>query len=442
MLGDFIKRYKSSTNEVFFNIGLDENGSKIYETAKKLNIPIKNYLDELYLKWIDFCKLFNISYSNFYRTTSEEHHRKVKLFWLSCLAKGDLYKKIYESKYCIGCESFKTEKDLIAGKCPDHFNLKISNVSEENWFFKLSNYKNDILKYVTENEFLIPTNKLQELVNQIKDSEDISVSRKKDKVCWGVDVPNDSEQLVYVWFDALLNYIIAAGYGEKEFDENWENSVQICGPDNLKFQALIFQSFLKSQDIPFTKKLLVHGTVTDAKGNKISKTVGNVIDPIEQLEKYGVEPIRYYILAGLNTYSNNGWNEKDLVNLYNSEIVDGFGNLVARTLHLIDKSEIEITEPSFLFKSYIDELSEKSKNLLNNYEIKEGLKIVSDIVRYCNSYINEKKPWIDNDVEVLNNLYYALVVVSEYYGFVLPSKSQEIKDTLINKKKVILFKKI
>lgn len=441
-MADFIYRYKSVNDEVIFNVGLDENGLKIFESSKLSNIPTQEYVDNLSLKWIEFCKLFQIEYTSFYRTTSKEHKEKVQKFWNYCLDSGDLYKKEYSAKYCVGCESFKTDKELISGKCPDHPNLDISEVSEENWFFKLTKYKKDILEYVIKNDFLNPKNKLPELINQIENCEDISVSRKKIKVKWGIEVPNDPDQIIYVWFDALLNYIIAAGWGDENFEELWKTSVQICGPDNLKFQGLIFQSFLKSQNIPFSKKLIVHGTVTDSNGDKISKTVGNVIDPIEQLNKYGLEAVRYYILS-LNTYSNNSWIEDNLVKIYNSEVVDGFGNLISRVLHLIDRNQTNIINPSKEFKKTIDDISIKAKNSFDSYEIRDGVKFVSDIVRYCNVYVNETKPWgYTENYGILSNLYYALNIISEYYKFILPSKYNEIKKALGDKKKIILFNKL
>jgi len=449
ILADFIARYKTSEGyDVFFNVGLDEAGAKISDAASAANIPVDEYLEDLAIKWIEFCKLFNISYTNFYRTISKDHHDKVQLFWESCLLNGDLYKKEYTAKYCTGCESFKTEKDLINGKCPEHTKLEISEISEENWFFRLTKYKDEIYDFVKKTNFLTPHNKLYELLNQISGAEDISVSRDKSRVSLGVDVPNDDGQIIYVWFSALLNYIIAAGWDGSEdktlFNSWWKNTLQICGPDNLKFQGLIFQSLLASQNISFTKKLLVHGTITDSNGNKMSKTEGNVIDPISQLNKFGLDAVRYYILAGLNTTANNSWSELDLINLFNSDVVDGVGNLIARTLHLIDINNVEVIEPSALFKDYIDDILIDSRKQLDNYEIKDGIKTANEVVRYCNTYIIEKKPWSDpvNSEEVLSNLYYALTAIADFYQPIFPNRYKDITDALKGKKKAILFAKI
>jgi methionyl-tRNA synthetase len=446
VLADFIKRYKSKNNDVYFNVGLDEHGTKILESSKVNNISINEFLNQLNEKWKDFCFSFNISYDNFYRTTDKNHKEKVQKFWSLCLEKGDLYKKSYKSKYCVGCESFKTEKDLIGNKCSDHLNIQISEVEEENWFFKLKKYKNDILDYVQNNSFLYPNYKIDELKNIIENTEDLSVSRLKNENTWGITVPNDENQIIYVWFDALLNYIISCGWDKKDsFESYWKNSIQICGPDNLRFQALIFQAFLKSQNIPFSSKLLIHGTVLDKNGNKMSKSTGNVVDPIEQLEKFGLEAIRYYILAGLNTFSDNKWLENDLITLYNSHLVNNFGNLISRTLHLIDVYNIEIND-KFLNNEYVKNINEKVEkinNLFDNFEIKDGISLINEISTFCNVYITEKEPWKNESCrqEVLNNLFFSINQINELYYPIIPNKYNQIKQALMNKKKEIIFER-
>jgi len=447
VLADFIKRQKSKEkNVVYFNVGLDEHGTKIFESAKEKNISIDEFLNQLYEKWKSFCFSFDVSYDNFYRTTSVHHKEKVEKFWNLCLEKGDLYKKSYKSKYCTGCESFKTEKDLVGNKCLDHLNVEILEIEEENWFFKLKKYKNYVLNYVENNQFLYPSKKIEELKNIIEGTEDLSVSRLKSENTWGIQVPNDENQIIYVWFDALLNYIISCGWDNSiSFNDYWKNSIQICGPDNLRFQALIFQAFLKSQNIPFSSKLLVHGTVLDKDGIKMSKTTGNVVDPIEQLNKFGIEAIRYYILAGLNTVSDNKWIEKDLITLYNSHLVNNFGNLISRALHLIDLYKIEIND-DFLNQDYVEKFNIKIneiKKLFDNFEIKDGISLINELSTFCNIYITEKEPWKNEQCrqEVLNNLFFSINQINELYYPVIPNKYNQIKQALKNKKKEIIFER-
>jgi len=439
--GDALKHFfESIKNEkVFFNIGVDEHGLKVYTKAQELGIDTKLYLNELTHKWQDFCKLFQIDYDNFYRTTSLVHIARTQRFWTKCLERGDLYKKKYSGKYCAGCESFKTEADLVDGKCPDH-NIEPSIIEEENWFFRISKHKGLLYGWLKSNpDFLSPRSKTSELENIILQSEDISVSRLKVNVPWGVGVPNDEDQVIYVWFEALLNYIFAVD------DFNDQYFIQICGPDNLRFQGSLFQNILISANIPNTKKLLVHGTVLDAEGKKMSKSLGNVVDPIDQLNKYGLDAVRYYTLAGLSTYGDGAWSEKDLIKTYNSELADTYGNLLARVLHLIDTKNVDVIPPTAEHKRHVDSIVYSVHTNWEFYEIQKAIKETGWIINFGNKYMNDEKPWEkDKDyVQILSNLYYSLCEANKLYLPVLSSKTWSlIEEALKIKKKVIIFQKI
>lgn len=426
--------------KVFFNIGVDENGLKVYSKAKELGIDTQEYLDSLAVKWTQFCQIFQIEADNFYRTSRISHHGFAQRFWTKCLERGDLYKKSYSGKYCTGCESFKTEADLVDGKCPDH-NIEPSIVEEENWFFRVSKHKGLLYGWLQANkDFISPQYKLTELENIILESDDISVSRLKKNVPWGVEVPGDPDQVIYVWFEALLNYIFAVD------DYPSQHFIQICGPDNLRFQGSLFQSILLSANLPNTKKLLVHGTVLDAEGKKMSKSLGNVIDPLDQLHKYGLDAVRYYTLAGLSTYGNGAWSEKDLIKLYNSELADDFGNLISRTLHLIDVKNVEILPPTEEYKRHVDSIVYSVKTQWDFFEIQTALKETNWILKFGNKYINDEKPWEkdkENYAQVLSNLFYALTEATELYLPVLSLNTYAlITDALRSKKKAIIFPKI
>ncbi len=451
ILADALTRYlRLNGNQVSFNTGVDEHGLKVYEKAKELGLEPKEYLDETAVIWKGFCIKFDIVPNNFYRTTDELHHIKSKEFWNKCLENGDLYKKFYHGLYCTGCESFKHVKDLTDGKCPDHQKAPIV-ITEENWFFKISKYKSALLDWLNSNpNFLEPYSKIEELKNVIINSEDISVSRLKKNVPWGIEVPNDPEQVIYCWFEALLNYIFAANYDvdtELNFWNDKTTIVQICGPDNLRFQGSLFQTILKSANIVNTTHLLVHGTILDKFGKKMSKSVGNVVDPIEQLEKYGLDAVRYYSLAGLNTYSDSSWNEEDLISIYNSDIVNDWGNLVSRVLHLVDIKceglelieEIGITD--FFMNVSVHEVEVKKH--WRFFRIKEALQQTNDLVKFGNKYINDTKPWAsENYLEILSNLVVLIKTVNDLYRPVFPNKCEYIETAIENRKKVIPFQKI
>jgi methionyl-tRNA synthetase len=434
ILADAIVRYNKSIEPTFFNIGLDEHGLKIQTTAEKENIPVQTYVENLRPVWNKFINVLNICPDKIYYTASSDHHTRVQAVWNTLFNQNDIYKKKYIGKYCIGCESFKTDKDLVNGICLDHPNLTCSEVEEENYFFRLSKYKPNLLEWINK-DFTI---KLNETINLIEQIEDISISRNSNVVNWGVPVPNDPTQTIYVWFDALLNYIFSAGYNN-EPDWKW-SALQICGPDNLRFQAVIFQGILAALNINQTTKLIVHGTILDDKGNKMSKSLGNVIDPIEQVNLYGTDPVRYYALAGLSTYSNSNWNTDQLIGLYNKHLCDDWGNLITRVLHLIELYKIEITDSKLDLDINLVELA------WSNYDLNQVCININKIVKHGNNYITLKEPWKIKDrtelTEVLSQLYNLLVEVNGLYYPIIPESSDLVKQALIEKKKCILFVKL
>lgn len=455
---DAICRYLRSKNNVSlnFNIGLDEHGLKVFQTAEKLGVDPQTFLDDLTVQWKKFCDKFVISYDSFYRTSSPDHHLKVKEFWNICLSNGHIYKKTYKGNYCVGCESFKTDQDLVNGKCPDHASLEIKETEEENYFFRLSSFKEILLEELkSENtllnesvKFLQPQSKMAELLSLIDGVEDVSISRLRKNLPWGVEVPNDPEHTVYVWFDALINYLVAAGWGSDadRFEDSWSNSIQICGPDNLRFQGVLFQGMLKSVGLPGTTKLLVHGTVLDENGSKMSKSVGNVVDTIEELEKYGLSAMRYYMLAGLNTFGNSSWSRKDIELLHNSDLANDYGNLLSRVIHLLDKQNILIDETLVHedFQHTVLDILLEATNLFDRFELKLGLQKVNEIFKYCNKYITKAEPWKNKEEApiVINNLVWVFRHVAEVYEPFIPGIWIDTCSWIEFKSKEPLFPKI
>ncbi len=455
---DCISRYlknKHGEEKIICNTGLDEFGLKVYTSSKKLGIDTQEYCNKNAIIWKNILDLFFVTPDIFWRTTSKEHIEGVIKAWNICVENGDIYEKNYEGDYCVGCESFKTSKDLVNNKCSDHPHVEITTISEKNYFFKLSKYKEHLLEWLENNEdFLTPSSKLEELKNMIIDIEDISVSRNTTSVPWGILVPNNDKQTIYIWFTALCNYIISAGWNninDNNFEEKWSNSIQLCGPDNLRFQAVIWQGILASLKLSHTKKLLVHGTILDNEGRKMSKSLGNIIKPLEILETYGLTAIRYYVLSGISTYSNHKWNNSELINLYNSDLANNFGNLINRVNHLIIKFNI-LNKIDFnkIDKEFSNIINEKISDINKNFDI-YNIKIAIDIINSCNNYINQilniEEPWKKNKTEeeiynTLNkiNWYFSKILI--YYQIIFPNKKEILYDVIINKNITILFPKI
>jgi methionyl-tRNA synthetase len=435
---DFLSRYyRSQDKEVIFNIGLDEHGVKIFDKAYQLGISPKQHVDNQFEYWKEFCELFNISYDNFYRTSDTKHKEIVQTVWNRLVDKGLIEKKQYTAKYCKGCEEFKNEKDLVFGKCETHINVQLEEVNEENYFLKDSSgsyYKLPI-------DFLKPIEKSAELKNFYNDEQDLSISRLREKSPWGIPVPNDEEQTIYVWFEALLNYVNACG------EEYWNEAetIILCGPDNLRFQGKLLRQIYEAADFQYLNRLYVHGSVLDENGKKMSKSLGNVIDPVEQVESNNELAVRYYILNGIHTTGNSAWKKEEVSKLYNAHIVNDYGNLISRTLHLIDKFDTELDDSKVddSVRYNVERYTEEFHECVNDFEINRGLNKLSRIVKFGNEYINDKEPWKEDDSTVtLNSLYYLLDKVTECYKPVIPNHYEKIKEALKSKKKQIIFEKL
>ncbi len=428
-------RHKLGDNNVFFNLGIDEHGQKIYQKSVEEGFTNpQEYCDKLSDTWKIFCEIFQIDYNNFYRTTDENHKKNVLRFFDEI--KSNFYKKPYEGKYCVGCESFKTEKEIVNNKCIIH-NTELTYIEEENTFFPLHKFASQI------KDILVDKNLSKEFANLLEDDFDLSITRKNVK--WGVQL--NEEETIYVWFDALLNYIFSIKYYEDReyFNEYWKNSLQICGKDNLKFQAYIFQAILVANDIPQTKELLVHGTILDENGFKMSKTTGNVIDPVEQKEKWGLSPLKYYLTFGLSLYDDSKYSEKELVNLWNSEIVNGLGNLISRTLHLIDIKNITPDESS-LSISLKEELNIFKINIEESFEKYDFISVKNSLnsnITKLNKRFQNERPFdkdCSNYKEILNEIYFELKTTALYYSIILKEHKDAIDKAFIENKKTILFK--
>lgn len=462
---DVITRYmrkKLGKENVFFNLGTDEHGLKIYNKAIENGLTPQEYVDSYAEKWKEFCTLYKIEYDNFYRTTDTTHQENAKKFWLLMKEKGYIYKKKYEGLYCVGCEGFKTEKELVNGLCPDHKKAPVK-YSEENYFLKLSQATDKLLEFFEQNKnFIVPENKYKALVNFVKEGlQDISISRLKENLPWGIEIPDDPEQVMYVWFDALTNYIFSVGYyGDKSNEfSNWWPALQICGPDNLKFQGAIWQGMLALAGIDFTEKILIHGMVLAEDGVKMSKTIGNVIDPVDLLNRYPLDAIRFYLIANCPTFDDFSFSEGRLVDLYNDGLADKFGNLLNRVIHLANKYEIKTSEKfmeeyektlSADFKNKVNEHINKFHSSCEKYDLFDAYQNIIELSSWGNQYITEQKPWekgkdpsqIQETQQILKNLIYLLWQVVYTYELLIPNSIELAKKFLNNNETGVLFQKL
>ncbi len=432
-------RYKLGVNNVFLNVGVDEHGQKIH--TKALSDGYSNtqeYCDKYALHWKDFCTVFQINYDKFYRTTSIDHKNNAQRYLAEIEFDNHTYRKTYVGQYCTGCEAFKTEKELQDGKCVIH-QQPTQTVEEDNLFFRLSSFAPHI------KDILVNKNLSLELKNLMSDDYDLSITRKN--VQWGVKYNED--EVIYVWFEALQSYFHSIDYytDKQNFHSFWANSLIICGKDNLKFQAYILQALLLANGIPQTKELLVHGTILDAKGIKMSKTLGNVIDPLEQVQKYGVSPVKYYLTLVIQTFEDSKYSEADLINVWNSEVVNGLGNLISRVLHLIDIKGVEPDE-SYLSPIFIHTIRTQCMEIEKAFEYYEFNNIrmeLNYIITNLNKRLQSEKPWELDGVQafsILNEVYYELKSIIPYYCIVLKEYSEALTQAFEVNKKTIIFTRL
>jgi len=400
---DFIARYQRQLGkEVFFNTGTDEHGLKIFRKAEEQGIDPQTYCDSYAAKFNDLKKALNLSYDSFIRTTDANHKKAAQDFWRLCLKNGDIYKKNYSIKYCVGCELEKTESELVNGECPFHPGKPLEIIDEENYFFRWSAYQEKLLKFYDENpDFIVPKHRMHEIRNFISAGlQDFSISRLKEKMPWGVPVPDDEEHVMYVWFDALVNYISCLGWPqEAEKFQNFWPGLQVAGKDNLRQQTAMWQAMLMSAGIPNTVQVLIFGFI-NVDGQKMSKSIGNVVSPYTLVEKYGTDATRYYLLSGLKPFEDSDFTFEKFELKYNADLANGLGNLVARVSNLLEKNEIEIS----IKRDSDPELIKKFQEKVDQYLFDEALEILWAELRHDDEILSEKTPWKLNDKTEIKNI--------------------------------------
>ncbi len=398
---DILARYhRLKGDDVYFQTGVDEHGSNVEKAALRAEIPAKVFCDQMTEKFKHAWDKLGLSYDHFFRTTDQSHYQAVQGLFRKMLAKGDIYKGTYKGLYCEGCEDFKRDRDLDEdGNCPNHKKPPYM-CSEENYFFRLSKYKEAIGKWLTENPDVVhPDGRRKEVINQLFDPEltDFSVSRSKENVSWGIPVPDDPDHVIYVWLDALANYITGIGYStdEKQFSNYWPADVHLIGKDITKFHAIYWPAFLMSAEVALPKKISVHGFIT-VEGKKISKTIGNVIDPNELVDQYGADAIRYFLFAATSFTQDGDFSKVDFINRVNADLANNLGNLLNRTLTLVEKNcqaRVPKQEMNNVLREEANEVYVIAGKHIDGMEFAKAIEAIFALVDQLNKYINDEKPW-------------------------------------------------
>jgi len=446
-LSDIIVRHRRLMgDETYFLTGSDENTQKMVDSARKEGKEPLEFLDGIVSNFRTLYKGLDISYDQFIRTTDQKRHWPgAQLIWKKLVEAGDIYKKAYEGLYCVGHEAFITEKDLVDGKCPDHGTVP-EFIKEENYFFKLSRYTDAVREKIESGELkIVPDTRKHEILSFISQGlEDVSFSRPR-KVDWpqglGVPVPGDDSQVMYVWCDALANYITALGFGTDEtlYKKFWPANVHVIGKDILRFHTAIWPAMLLSANIPLPKTIFVHGFITSG-GKKMSKSLGNVIDPEELLQEYGAEAVRYYLARHISPFEDGDMTRESFKEAYNADLANGLGNLTARIMRLAETHLGAGARPE------VADLPGEYTSALERFEINKAADVVWDRIQALDQKITETAPFklIKTDAEAGKKLIFELTqelyVVGRLLNPFMPETSKKIKEAVIaNKKPETLF---
>lgn len=414
-------------DDTYFLTGSDENSLKNVQAAKKEGLETQDFVDKYSEKFRQLKSVLNLSFDDFIRTTEERHFKGAQKLWNEC-NKDDIYKKSYKGLYCVGCEAFYTESELVEGLCPEH-KTKPDEIEEENYFFKLSNYQGWLEKLIETDELrIVPQTRKNEVLSFVKQGlEDFSISRSIARSAgWGVPVPGDDAQIMYVWFDALSNYITALGYAEDDelYQKYWidnTNRVHVIGKGIIRFHAVYWPAMLKSANLPLPTTEFVHGYIT-VEGEKISKSLGNTIDPTELVNKYGLDSVRYYLLREIPSHNDGDYSETRFKEVYNADLANNLGNLAARVAKLCEKISLEVPNSQ-------QNIFSEVQAALNNFQFDAALQAILAKVTELNKKIDADKPWEDteNKQETLTDLVYGIREIAYNLKPFLPETAEKIE---------------
>ncbi len=427
--------------EVFFNTGTDEHGQKLYEGALKEGKSTQAYVDFYAKRFKELLPLLGISEdAHFTRTTDAHHIGAAQEFWRRCDTNGYIYKKNYQTKYCVGCELEKTDSELVDGKCPIHPKNELEIRDEENYFFRYSAFQGNLLALYEKNpKLVVPDFRFNEIKSFVESGlQDFSISRLKSKMPWGIPVPGDDDHVMYVWFDALVNYVSTLGWPETEgdaegnFEKFWRNGtpVQYCGKDNLRQQSAMWQAMLMAADLPPTNEIIINGFITGEGGIKMSKSIGNVINPYDVVEQFGTEALRYFCLAELSSFEDSPFTMERFKETYNAKLANGIGNLTSRIMKMA-----ETHLPGSVNVSAAGEvLTEEYFALYGSYDFVKTTQYIWSRIQELDALIQEKKPFslIKTDKEagivIIQDLVSQLYNIGCMLEPILPETSRKIKE--------------
>lgn len=431
-LADTLARYyRLCGYDVRFQAGTDEHGNKISQKAKELNIPVAEYVTANANKFKDFISELNISYTDFVRTTNKSHEKRVQEIWQKL--KNHIYMAKYEGWYCTGCERFVTDKEQADnhGICPDH-QKPYEKLSEENYYFRVSDFKNEIVEAIENSKMqVLPAYRKNEILKLIEDSPDVSISRPRSQLTWGVPVPGDDNQVMYVWLDALSNYVTVLGYPDEDISAWWPASVQVVGKDILRFHAIIWPAMLLGLGLPLPKVILSHGMIL-SNGEKMSKSIGNVVNPIEVIARHGLDAFRYYFLRHVDTFSDSDFTWDKFEEAYNNELANDLGNIVQRLATLAAKNHFVMSETK-------SDMPQDYTDLMDNFELSKAMDYIWNRLQNLNRRINDEKPWElakngekDKLSECLKSLISDLLSANLMLSPFLPNVTAKIKQIFAN----------
>ena len=419
LLADIYSRYKTiQGHQVRLQAGTDEHGNKIERKALDSHLDIQEYVDQNSQKFRDFLEKFNIKYTDFIRTTNPDHMRRVQAIWQRL--EKHIYSSSYDGWYCVGCERFVTQKeyDEHHGVCPDH-QTPYEHLTESNYYFRVSDFKDQIISAINNGTMqILPEFRKNEILKLLEDTPDVSISRPVTHLKWGIPVPKDDSQVMYVWMDALTNYITVLGYPEKDISDFWPADVQIVGKDILRFHAILWPAILLGLGLPLPKTLLSHGFI-QVDGQKISKSLGNSIDPIAVLDRHGLDAFRYYFTRHVDTFLDSDFTWEKFEEAYRNELANDYGNLVQRLSVLCQKNQVsKITFEKEFNSAFVD--------LMDHFEFTSAINFAWEKIQDINRHIEEKKPWQVAKTDrheakvILENHVYELLVANYHLKPFLP----------------------
>ncbi len=397
-------------HEVLFNTGTDEHGQKIWKKAQEEGKDPQVYVNKAVKRFVVLKEKLNLSYTNFIRTSDQAHIVAAQEFWKRCDGNGDIYRKKYQVRYCVGCELEKTDSELEEGRCPLHSHLELELIDEENYFFRFSKYQDALLALYDDEHFVLPESRKNEVRSFVSQGlQDFSISRVKEKMPWGIAVPGDPGQVMYVWFDALVNYVSTIGWPERKNEfEQWWPVIQYAGKDNTRQQAAMWQAMLLSAGLPPSKQIVIHGFITSG-GAKMSKSLGNVIDPIAIVDEYGTDALRYYLLREVSPFEDSDFTMEKFIESYNGNLANGLGNLASRIMKMAEMYGVQSTKSQGSSVDY--QVPREYQSAMEAYRYNDAMQVIWELIGEADARIAETEPFklMKTDTEAAKKIIAELV---------------------------------